>query len=257
MANGRLFKIKIIRGGPYVVTGGVPLAEKLIRHTRDGYQLQEGRSLPQSEQYALCRCGRSRNAPFCDGTHAQAGFMGTETASMDKYTERARVIHGTKIDLMDDGRCAYARFCHRKNGTVWDLIAADSDPDNREEMVKGAGECLTGRLVARSKDGREMEPDLPPGIAIIQDPEYKVSAGIYVQGGIPVESADGKLYETRNRGTLCRCGKSCNTPFCDASHMTSGYYDDASLPANYEGSGANKFNKTPQSQNDRLTAPKA
>jgi len=25
-------------------------------------------------QFALCRCGQSANAPFCDGTHGRAGF---------------------------------------------------------------------------------------------------------------------------------------------------------------------------------------
>ncbi|NIW23104.1 MAG: hypothetical protein GWN29_00255, partial [Gammaproteobacteria bacterium] len=26
------------------------------------------------ETVALCRCGRSDNKPFCDGTHAKVGF---------------------------------------------------------------------------------------------------------------------------------------------------------------------------------------
>ena len=41
---------------------------------------------------------------------------------------------------------------------------------------------------------------------------------IWVRGGIPVASADGKTYEVRNRLTLCRCGRSANKPFCDGSH---------------------------------------
>ncbi|HET8688843.1 MAG TPA: CDGSH iron-sulfur domain-containing protein [Methanosarcina sp.] len=40
-----------------------------------------------------------------------------------------------------------------------------------------------------------------------------------MRGGIPIESADGKQYEIRNRVTLCRCGKSRNKPFCDGSHV--------------------------------------
>jgi CDGSH-type Zn-finger protein len=38
------------------------------------------------------------------------------------------------------------------------------------------------------------------------------------QGGIKVESVEGKPYEVRNGFTLFRCGKSRNKPFCDASH---------------------------------------
>ncbi|MEE3152003.1 MAG: CDGSH iron-sulfur domain-containing protein, partial [Acidobacteriota bacterium] len=29
------------------------------------------------EHYALCRCGHSKNKPFCDGKHKQASFADT------------------------------------------------------------------------------------------------------------------------------------------------------------------------------------
>ena len=41
-----------------------------------------------------------------------------------------------------------------------------------------------------------------------------VTAGPYgFKGGIPVESANGRRYEVRNRVTLCRCGASDSKPF--------------------------------------------
>jgi CDGSH-type Zn-finger protein len=46
-----------------------------------------------------------------------------------------------------------------------------------------------------------------------------------VTGNIPVESADGEVYEVRNRVALCRCDKSSNKPFCDATHVPSNFYD--------------------------------
>ena len=48
--------------GPYVVTGGPEL-----RDTEPG----EGAS---TEHYTLCRCGASKNKPFCDGAHWKIGF---------------------------------------------------------------------------------------------------------------------------------------------------------------------------------------
>ena len=49
--------IQVVAGGPYLVTGGVELSD-----TKRG----EGASV---EHYVLCRCGYSKNKPFCDGTH--------------------------------------------------------------------------------------------------------------------------------------------------------------------------------------------
>jgi CDGSH-type Zn-finger protein len=46
-----------------------------------------------------------------------------------------------------------------------------------------------------------------------------------VRGGIEVHSADGRVYELRNRVALCRCGASGNKPFCDGSHVATGFND--------------------------------
>jgi len=40
----------------------------------------------------------------------------------------------------------------------------------------------------------------------------------YQRERMRIESADGRMYESRNRVTLCRCGKSENKPYCDGSH---------------------------------------
>ncbi|TQI69099.1 CDGSH iron-sulfur domain-containing protein [Clostridium sp. KNHs216] len=218
-------KIKITKDGPYIVSGKVPIHEKIIVQKGREYELNEGRELPQSESYALCRCGKSKTAPFCDGTHLKTGFCGEETASKSEYHKRAELTEGSGIDLLDDGRCAFARFCHRKNGNAWDLAENSDTEDNRAEAIQAACDCPAGRLTAVDKDGTEHEPVSEPSIDIVQDPGKGVSAGIFVKGSIPIESADGTMYETRNRVALCRCGKSENKPFCDASHVVQRYLD--------------------------------
>ncbi|OPX90059.1 MAG: hypothetical protein A4E53_01274 [Pelotomaculum sp. PtaB.Bin104] len=41
-------KIKIIKAGPYIVSGNVPLYEKIIVPKGRGYEFKAGRELPQS-----------------------------------------------------------------------------------------------------------------------------------------------------------------------------------------------------------------
>lgn len=218
-------KIKIIKDGPYIVSGNIPLAEKLIVSKGKEYELKDGRKFPDAETYALCRCGKSKDAPFCDGAHVKEGFKGDETASRMEYHERARLIEGPNIDLLYDQKCAFARFCHRADGTAWELARSSETEETREEVIKAAGDCPTGRLTAVDKDGTEHEPFYEPSIDILQEPERGVSSGIFVKGGIPIESSDGTTYELRNRVVLCRCGNSKDKPFCDGAHLSSKFID--------------------------------
>jgi hypothetical protein len=61
-----------------------------------------------------------------------------------------------------------------------------------------------------------IEPMFEPPIGVVLDSHTGLDGALWVRGGIPIESADGKKYEVRNRVTLCRCGKSENKPFCDS-----------------------------------------
>lgn len=225
--NRKECRIKIRKNGPYEVTGNVTLSEKIIVPKRRGYEFRDGREYPQSEEYHLCRCGKSKNAPFCDGTHEKTGFVGTETASRVKYEDRAQMFEGPDLDLLDDRRCAFARFCHSEKGiTTWELIENSDRQEYRDNAIKTASECPSGRLTAVDKTGNAIEPDYEPSIEIIQDPEEEVSAGIFVKGNIPIEASDGQVYEIRSRVALCRCGKSRNKPFCDATHVLIKFSDE-------------------------------
>jgi CDGSH-type Zn-finger protein len=126
--------------------------------------------------------------------------------------------------------CAVARFCHRLGGT-WKLTKNSDNPKSKEIAIQEACNCPSGRLVVwDKKTGKPIEPQIKPAISLIEDPAKKVSGPIWLKGFIPLESSDGTPYETRNRVTLCRCGKSSNKPFCDGCHISIGFNDgDKSL----------------------------
>lgn len=223
---GTAMRIKITSDGPYIVTGGIPIREQVIKSKAGCTVFEDGRALPQAQTYALCRCGLSKNAPFCDGNHLKNNFCGTELANQEPYKSRLKdVVFGTTINLYDDGRCALARFCHTDRGDTWTVAAKDAIPENRQAAIKSAHQCPAGRLVAVDKDGNTLEEELTPEIIVMQDPETGVSSAIFVKGPIVVESADGTEYEVRNRVALCRCGNSQNKPFCDARHIPNKFDD--------------------------------
>ncbi|MDD7648936.1 CDGSH iron-sulfur domain-containing protein [Cloacibacillus porcorum] len=211
-------KITILKDGPYEVTGGVPLNEMRIVPNERGESAawMKTREYPLQESYHLCRCGHSKNKPFCDGTHAKIHFDGTETAENIPYDESCEIYEGDGMTLMDKRElCAFARFCD-PNGQVWGLI---EDRKNVDLAVEEACNCPAGRLTVVI-DGEKAEAELPQEISLIDDHPKGKRGPIWVRGGIPVIGSDGTRYEVRNRVTLCRCGQSRNKPFCDASHMT-------------------------------------
>lgn len=52
------------RNGPYLIRGPFTMLDQ------DGNEIESNRPI-----VALCRCGKSRNRPFCDGTHKAIGFQ--------------------------------------------------------------------------------------------------------------------------------------------------------------------------------------
>ena len=64
---GREAAIEVSQDGPYRVTGAISLT--------DASGASVGQAAGSSrEHYALCRCGHSRNKPFCSGMHWYSGF---------------------------------------------------------------------------------------------------------------------------------------------------------------------------------------
>ena len=215
-------KITVSRNGPYIVSGGVPLIQAEICNDAEGYchTWRVTKQYPVEETYALCRCGNSQNKPFCDGTHGRVSFNGTETAGDEPYLRHPRIIRGPELELLDyENLCVHARFCMRAGG-IWDLTEQSDNKEARDTAIEESCNCPSGRLVLKDrKNGKTIEPALEKSIVVIEYPPRGEHGPLWVRGGIPVISADGKPYKVRNRLTLCRCGRSDNKPFCDGSHV--------------------------------------
>jgi len=221
-------KVVVMKDGPYIVSGGVPLAKQSIGTNEKGESMEwvEGEKYATQEQYALCRCGHSKKKPYCDGTHKRAGFDGTETASREPYLEQAGRIDGPTVSLTDaESLCAFGRFCDAQ-GQVWNRVERPG-AESAEIVRRESRNCPGGRLVAWEREGGvPAEPDFAPSIGLVEDPAQGVSGGVWVRGGIQVVAADGFHYQVRNRVALCRCGASSNKPLCDGSHASVKFRDD-------------------------------
>ena len=55
--------ITVSSDGPYYLVGGI----EVVGHEPHGDEVS-------NEHCTLCRCGSSKNKPFCDGTHKDIGF---------------------------------------------------------------------------------------------------------------------------------------------------------------------------------------
>lgn len=155
------------------------MEEKIIISGKDGNEYKNGRLLPQAEQYALCRCGRSKHKPFCDRQHYKIHFDGSETASREPFLNQAVTYAGPEIELKDvEELCAFSRFCHLKGSNVWKLTEG---PDSMEDAIKAACDCPAGRLVVwDKKTGQSIEPAYQPSIVLLQDPSRNCSGPIWV-----------------------------------------------------------------------------
>jgi len=81
--GGRVFTIRCRLDGPLVVeVSEMPAGSRsqseilVIDHLGNPFALPT-----QKKSLALCRCGQTKNRPFCDGSHKICGFVAADLAA--------------------------------------------------------------------------------------------------------------------------------------------------------------------------------
>jgi len=170
---------------------------------------------------ALCRCGGSKNKPFCDGTHSAIGFSDRNTADPGKNKRKSYA--GKGITVLDNrGLCSHVGYCTDGLKSVFRMKDEPwIDPDGAavEEVIATIRKCPSGAL-SYAIDGVEAQPpQRPPLVTVTDNGPYAVTGGIELMGVTFGEGASTEHY------TLCRCGASRNKPFCDGSHWDINFRD--------------------------------
>jgi CDGSH-type Zn-finger protein len=218
-------RIVIEKNASYRVEGSVPLVRKRQVVSEHGEPMTwvKEEVIETEETYWLCRCGGSSDKPFCDGSHRKDKYDGTETADTGSTAERQETYPGSTgiVIRRDYSLCTSAGFCGNRLAGIEKIATQTEESIVRAQAIAMIERCPSGSLTYAFEDGGpDVEPDLPQQIAVTTEilDSGPVAGPLWVTGGIPIERSDGQPFETRNRVTLCNCGRSGNKPLCDGSH---------------------------------------
>ena len=216
-------KILPLPNGPYYLIND--MEPKII----ENLQNSKGESLSTIRGVSLCRCGVSKNKPFCDGTHGTIGFSSENKGNASEQTikDKRKNYVGKRITIHDNRKiCSHAAECVNNLQSVFNLNARpwiNPDAAKIEEIINTVRKCPSGAL-SYSLDGVEYrdQNERKPLVMVSKDGPYLITGGIDLIGD-NIQFAEGS---SKEHYTLCRCGASNNKPFCDGMHRTINFKDD-------------------------------
>ena len=221
-------KIQPLPNGPYYLIND--MQPKVV------YNLQnfKGEPLSTTVGIALCRCGASKNKPFCDGTHSMIGFSSAnktleENDDIEKIVikDKRRDYPGKEITVHDNRRiCSHAAECVNNLSSVFKLGSRpwiNPEGSKMNDIIEVVRRCPSGAL-SYSIDGveyRDPEEQRNPTVTVLKNGPYHITGGIELIGE-NIQFGEGA---SKEHYTLCRCGASENKPFCDGAHKSSKFND--------------------------------
>ncbi len=192
--------IEVMENGPLIVRG--------LHRVRT----KDGEAVSEKNVMALCRCGKSADKPFCDGSHSKSGFSGKRIS--EKPMDREKAYRGKDV-IVHDNRviCAHAGHCVRELASVFTLKSrpwVNPDGDTVDSVVELVKRCPSGALSYSIDDVQHRNFESAPSVEAEKGGPYRVTGDVHLKHELQPPSV--------RRFTLCRCGESQNKPFCDGSH---------------------------------------
>jgi CDGSH-type Zn-finger protein len=199
----------------------------------DNLQNFRGDPLSKTDGIALCRCGASKNKPFCDGTHSVIGFSSVNKTLNENDTNKGikderRDYVGKELTIHDNRKiCSHAAACVNNLASVFRLGSKpwiDSDGAEMVQIINTVQKCPSGAL-SYSIDGveyRDPGEERKPMVTVSKNGPYHIVGGIELIGEA-IEFGEGA---SKEHYALCRCGASNNKPFCDGEHRTINFKDE-------------------------------
>lgn len=133
-----------------------------------------------------------------------------------------RQYRGKAINVSYDiQRCIHAAECVRGLPATFErqrIPWIEPDKSPAADVAEVIMRCPSGALWFERKDAGLPEP-IPSTNTVTLVPD----GPLYVRGEIKIISPQGTVLHKDKRISLCRCGNSNNKPFCDNSHIASGY----------------------------------
>ena len=217
-------KILTLPNGPYYLIN--EMEPKVVENLRNS----NGESLSTIRGIALCRCGASKNKPFCDGTHGIIRFLNNDTEVTETghiVKDKRKTYAGKKIIIHDNRKiCSHAAECVNNLPSVFKFDARpwiDPEAATLEESINTIRKCPSGAL-SYSIDGVEYrdQNERKPMVTVSKEGPYIITGGVELIGD-NLQFGDGA---SKEHYTLCRCGASRNKPFCDGMHRVINFKDD-------------------------------
>jgi CDGSH-type Zn-finger protein/uncharacterized Fe-S cluster protein YjdI len=141
--------------------------------------------------------------------------MPRRPAAHRTYSTDRIVVHWDSTRCIHTARClnALPRVFDVQRRPWVDVEAADADA-----VADAVRTCPTGALRFERLDGGPQDDPERPAVAI------PIPNGpLLVMGDIRVQNPEGEPIADDPRVTLCRCGRTRNQPFCDNSHLMTGF----------------------------------